>query len=82
MPGPRTHRWWLTSIAALAAIGLRAQPPGDVGPQWKGPGFSRPLPAYTEYSNPVGRLGILSTSGAIETAGHPFFEPPGPNGRA
>ena len=34
------------------------------------------------YPNAHGQLGILNTSGAVETKGHPFFEPIGGNGRA
>ena len=49
---------------------------------WWSPGDDRTLPAYVEYRNPFGRLGILNTDGPINTDGHPFFEPIGTNGRA
>jgi hypothetical protein len=50
--------------------------------EWWPPGDGRPLPAYVEYTNPSGKLGILNTGGAVATRGHPFFEPLGVNGRA
>src|SRR5690606_627922 len=49
---------------------------------WWAPGDGRVLPAYVEYENEHGRLGIVNANGPIETAGHPFFEPLGTNGRA
>src|SRR5690606_14004316 len=49
---------------------------------WWPPGDDRPLPAYVEYENDFGRLGILNADGPVETDGHPFFEPLGTNGRA
>ena len=49
---------------------------------WWPPGDDRALPAYVEYDNAFGRLGIVNADGPIETDGHPFFEPLGTNGRA
>ena len=57
-------------IASAAAAG-----------EWWAPGDGRPLPAEAAYANPSGTLGVLSTSGALDTRGHPFFEPLGRNGR-
>lgn len=80
--------------AALAAAPLAAQPlspggaaqtpspPGTAPSEWWAAADDRPLPAYVEYTNEWGRLGIVNTSGAIATDGHPFFEPLGTNGRA
>jgi cytochrome c peroxidase len=34
------------------------------------------------FENPHGKLGVLNADGPIDTAGHPFFEPLGTNGRA
>jgi hypothetical protein len=75
--------------AALAATPLLAQPAlvartpaAGAGSQWWAPGDGRPLPAYAEYANAWGRVGVVNTSGAVATAGHPFFEPLGTNGRA
>lgn len=68
----------------LAAIGssndVTAQTPARGG--WWSPGDGRTLPATVDYANPDGSLGILNTAGAIDTKGHPFFEPIGTNGRA
>jgi hypothetical protein len=62
-------------------------PPG-VGAQsaparpWWNPGDGARLPAAPEYANGSGRFGLLNALGPVETAGHPFFEPLGSNGRA
>jgi len=50
--------------------------------EWWAAGDGRPLPAEASYANGAGALGILNTSGTIDTSGHPFFEPLGTNGRA
>ncbi len=50
--------------------------------RWWEPGDGVPLAPYITYPNEHGVLGILNTSGAIDTRGHPFFEPIGENGRA
>ena len=50
--------------------------------EWWAAGDGRPLPAEASYANGAGALGILNTSGTIDTRGHPFFEPLGTNGRA
>jgi hypothetical protein len=69
----------LLPAAVCVTTLLVAQPTrGD----WWAPGDSHPLPAYVEYANPWGRLGIINESGAIDTAGHPFFSAIGTNGRA
>ena len=86
----RTHcrgrqRLWLLPICLWVAA-LPAQPSATVTAglqsQWWSPGEDRPLPAYVEYANAWGRIGIANGSGAIATGGHPFFEPLGTNGRA
>ena len=59
---------WLASAAAAG--------------EWWAPGDGRPLPAEALYANAAGALGILNTSGTVDTRGHPFFEPIGTNGRA
>src|SRR4030095_3646930 len=71
--------------AAFAATVVTAQPTlggSAVASQWWAPGEDRPLPAYVEYANASGRLGILNASGDVATDGHPFFEALGTNGRA
>ena len=50
--------------------------------RWWSPGEGTRLPAYVTYPNAWGEVGILNTAGAVDTKGHPFFEPIGQNGRA
>jgi len=80
------HRLSLLLIATVFTVVLPAQPPEPAGEaipgQWWAPGNDRPLPAYIEYANAYGRVGILNAPGLIDTNGHPFFETLGPNGRA
>jgi len=73
----------VTAVAATAAGTLLAVAAAE-GPAslWWSPGDDRPLPAYVEYADSFGRVGILNTAGAVITDGHPFFEPIGTNGRA
>ena len=68
------------SLRTLAAASLLLSQ--GVMAQWWDPGEDRPLPAYVEYANEQGRVGLLNASGEINTDGHPFFEPLGTNGRA
>jgi hypothetical protein len=69
----------LVLLASCATTLLMAQPSSGA---WWAPGDGRPLPAYVEYTNAWGRLGILNASGKIDTIGHPFFSALGTNGRA
>jgi hypothetical protein len=50
--------------------------------EWWAPGDGRPLPIEALYANTFGALGILNTSGTLDTRDHPFFTPLGDNGRA
>lgn len=68
-----TH--WLLPLCALAVVPAGAD-------SWWAPGYDGVLPAYVEYANSAGRLGIINADGAVNTDGHPFFEPLGENGRA
>ena len=52
------------------------------GREWWSPGDGKPFPRLIEYDNPYGRSAILNSEAPLETKGHPFFEPLGPNGRA
>src|SRR5690606_18149524 len=70
------------AIGGSAGGEAAALPMSGVPRPWWAPGDDRPLPAYVEYSNEWGRLGILNAAGEIATVGHPFFEPLGTNGRA
>jgi hypothetical protein len=75
----------LGSLCAGAGL-LMAQTPSRTADTlrewWRPPGDAGVLPAYVEYRNDFGRLGIVNAAGPIDTAGHPFFEPLGINGRA
>src|SRR5215471_15891241 len=78
----------LVAVAAvtgmLAAFTLSAQeePPARPHTTWIAPGSGVTLDRDLVYENPLGRLGVLNTSGPIDTAGHPFFEAIGSNARA
>ena len=63
---------------AFAAAGAQDGQPD----RWWGPGQDRIWPETLDYPNASGVLRTLLAGGPIETAGHPFFEPLGPNGRA
>ena len=71
---------FLLFAASLIASQQTEQAP--IVSRWWSPGDGAPLAAYVTYPNAHGQLGILNTSGAIDTKGHPFFEPMGGNGRA
>ena len=49
---------------------------------WWAPGEGRVWPETLDYPNAGGVLRTLITGGPVNTAGHPFFEPLGTNGRA
>ena len=49
---------------------------------WWAPGEGTPLAEFATYQNDRGQVGVLNTSGTVQTKGHPFFEPIGTNGRA
>jgi len=55
---------------------------GDGPPRWWAPGEGRTFPEFVEYGDPTGAVGLYNQGGAFKTAGHPFFEPLGRNGRA
>ena len=88
----QTGRQWRTPRRRQAPIALVAlcvglatlSIAGQTGPSsaWWAPGQGTPLPASATYENERGRVGLLNTSGAVDTKGHPFFEPIGTNGRA
>ena len=63
---------------AFAAAGAQDGQPD----RWWGPGQDRIWPETLDYPNASGVLRTVLSDGPIETAGHPFFEPLGPNGRA
>jgi hypothetical protein len=65
---------------AVAATALRAERDGP--PRWWAPAGGRSFPAAVDYDNPNGTLRTVLKDGPMETKGHPFFTPIGPNGRA
>src|SRR5690606_34893675 len=72
-------------VTAIMANGSSAQVPSSpsaVDREWWSPGDGRKVPEWLEYENAYGRLGVLNADGPLDTAGHPFFEPIGANGRA
>jgi hypothetical protein len=78
MRGP-LHAAVVAAVALLLCGGASAD---ETAERWWSPGDGRTLPASVEYPNATGKLGLLSTAGAVATRGHPFFEPLGQNGRA
>ncbi|WP_460231748.1 hypothetical protein [Aurantivibrio plasticivorans] len=70
-----------TMVASLILTASSAAV-ADVERIWWSPGQGEPLNESTDYANDSGLLRIYNESGAIDTKGHPFFEPLGSNGRA
>ena len=83
---PRRLALGVLTILIAVAVGvthLTAQDmAADYPIDWWAPSQGGTLPAVLHLDNPSGTLGILNTSGALDTKGHPFFEPLGTNGRA
>ena len=83
-------RAWLLGVGFLSAVGLLAaqgdsqETPPTPRPHtwWVDVGSGVTLPREMLFENPLGRLGVLNTGGAIDSKGHPFFEAIGTNGRA
>jgi hypothetical protein len=75
---PRTIAVGAASFYCAMAL---ASGTGQAGPWWD-PGSGHALPSYAVYPNPAGNLAVLNADGEVDTKGHPFFEPLGPNGRA
>jgi hypothetical protein len=50
--------------------------------RWWSPGEGRVFPAELDYATSTGTVRTLLSGGPLQTAGHPFFEPIGTNGRA
>ncbi|HVY80436.1 MAG TPA: hypothetical protein VG994_05590 [Steroidobacteraceae bacterium] len=65
-------------IGVPAAMTLAAAAPD----RWWSPGEGRTFPAILDYDNASGTVRTLVSGGAVQTAGHPFFEPLGSTGRA
>jgi predicted MFS family arabinose efflux permease len=67
-------------LALSIAVALPAFP--QAPPRWMEPGKGGTLPAELHFDDSLGQLGVVNASGAVDTKGHPFFEPMGANGRA
>lgn len=79
-------RWSRRMFFACAALVLGsaatlAQYGDSVEPWWEA-GDGRALPLWVTFSDPSGAVMVVNPEGPISTAGHPFFEPLGNNGRA
>ncbi|HEX6636632.1 MAG TPA: hypothetical protein VF033_03150 [Steroidobacteraceae bacterium] len=66
--------------AQRAPAGARASEPSATS--WWTPGDGKVLAALATYRNAAGSVGVLNAAGPVNTAGHPFFEAIGRNGRA
>jgi hypothetical protein len=85
LPAPRMgHRALLLAAGLLCgALGFSAPAGADAEEdRWWAPGQDRTWPEVLDYPNDHGILRTLITGGPVRTAGHPFFEPLGTNGRA
>lgn len=69
-------------IAGATALAAAQQPAFDPAFAWWSPGDGKPFTRQVDYFNDHGMVRTLLKDGPMETAGHPFFTPLGPNGRA
>ena len=76
----------MTIYRALLVLALplisAAQYTGGARVTWIEPGGKDTLPAFDQFDNFLGKLGVIQASGPVDTSGHPFFTPLGTNGRA
>ena len=70
------------AFAALVPIRAQSESPAQPHTAWIQAGSDVVLPPNMTFENGLGRLGVLNTSGPIDTKGHPFFEAIGSNSRA
>jgi len=68
-------------VVALASVG-NAQEALYEGERWWAPGQGEQFPDRMSFENNTGIVTTINSAGAVDTAGHPFFEPLGSNGRA
>jgi len=68
-------------LALIPAAALAQNNSYDAASWWQ-PGSGQTLGASADYDDAVGKVGLLNADGAVDTKGHPFFEPIGSNGRA
>lgn len=85
MSDNRTMVRWTLGLLALAFLGVAIAQSGrsySAGHAWWNAGDGGILPWEEAYDNPDGLVSIFNKGGAVHTAGHPFFEQLGSNGRA
>ena len=63
-------------------LALTAQYQNSFKVTWVEPGTKDTLPAFDQFENPDGKLGVIHAAGPVDASGHPFFTPLGTNGRA
>jgi hypothetical protein len=68
-------------LTLIPAAALAQNNSYDAASWWQ-PGSGQTLGASSDYDDSVGKVGLLNADGAVDTKGHPFFEPIGSNGRA
>lgn len=74
---------WLPLSSHGDTVPSAVPPTGEIPKrEWWAPGSGKPFPERLSYPNEYGQLGLVNTSGIVDTVGHPFFEPIGTNGRA
>ncbi|MGB3794945.1 MAG: hypothetical protein WA957_01415 [Alteraurantiacibacter sp.] len=66
-------------VVGVTAMSQSAEQPSS---QWRGPGDEHVIGDTLEFFNADGRPRLINTGELINTAGHPFFEPLGEDGRA
>ncbi|WP_427963491.1 hypothetical protein [Altererythrobacter sp.] len=71
----------VASFGVFSAIAIASSADGT-NLHWWEPGSGKVLPEFAVYPDLAGHIGILNADGPVDTEGHPFFEPLGPNGRA
>ncbi|AKH41959.1 hypothetical protein FHS61_002508 [Altererythrobacter atlanticus] len=77
-----TPRFIFCGAALVFGVAAFSQPEFSPAGNWWGPGVDRVIEGEVEFDNPHGRLRLINSGPPIRTAGHPFFEPIGENGRA
>lgn len=88
LPTKKTVALFASAAACLASgvQHLQAQTTGDgvyaQTDDWIEPGARIVLDEYSTWHNANGLSGLLLSEGAVNTEGHPFFQPIGTNGRA
>jgi hypothetical protein len=71
----------LVAVACLVGLVVAQDYESDDG-RWWAPGSDAIFPTRLDYPNDYGVGRVILDGDAVDTRGHPFFEPLGPNGRA